>query len=106
MERVIEFSLNHPLLIGALFAVLAAIIANEIINFRRGRFAINTTEATQLYNRDAAVFVDIRNENAFQKSHLQAPSTSRLSISTSIRTASSALPTAVSLSTATPASAH
>ncbi len=70
MERVIEFSLNHPLLIGALFAVLAAIIANEIINFRRGRFAINTTEATQLYNRDAAVFVDIRNENAFQKSHL------------------------------------
>ena len=70
MERVIEFSLNHPLLIGALFAVLAAIIANEIINFRRGRFAVNATEATQLYNRDAAVFVDIRNENAFQKSHL------------------------------------
>lgn len=70
MDRVIEFSLNHPLLIGALFAVLAAIVASEIMNFRRSRFAIGATEATQLYNRDAAVFVDIRNENAYQTSHL------------------------------------
>lgn len=70
MERVIEFSLNNPLLIGALFAVLAAIVANEILAFRRSRFAISAADATRLYNRDAAVFVDVRNENAFQSSHL------------------------------------
>ncbi len=70
MERVIEFSLNHPLLIAALAAVLAAIVANEFMSFRRNRDAISTTDATRLYNQDAAVFVDIRNENAYQTSHL------------------------------------
>ncbi|MDR9433235.1 MAG: rhodanese-like domain-containing protein [Spiribacter sp.] len=70
MDRVIEFSFNNPLLIAALAVVLAAIIANEYMNFRRSRNAIDTTEATLLYNRDAAVFVDIRNENAYQSSHL------------------------------------
>ena len=70
MERVIEFSLNNPLLIGALLMVLAAIVANEVMNFRRSRNAISATDATRLYNQDAAVFVDIRNENAYQSSHL------------------------------------
>lgn len=70
MERVIEFSLNNPLLIGALLMVLAALVANEVMNFRRSRHAISATDATRLYNQDAAVFVDIRNENAYQSSHL------------------------------------
>jgi len=70
MDRVIEFGFNHPLLIVALVVVLAAIVANEYMNYRRSRNAIDTTEATMLYNRDAAVFVDVRNENAYQSSHL------------------------------------
>ena len=70
MDRVIEFATNHPLLVAALFAVIAAIVANEYMNFRRSRHAIDTDEATRLYNRDAAVFVDVRDENAYQSSHL------------------------------------
>ncbi|MEX0431453.1 rhodanese-like domain-containing protein [Spiribacter insolitus] len=70
MDRVIEFSINHPLLIGALLAVVAALVASEVMNFRRGRHAIDTADATRLYNHDAAVFVDVRNENAYQTSHL------------------------------------
>ena len=70
MDRVIEFSVNHPLLIAALVVVLAALVANEIMNFRRSRNALDVVEATRLYNRDEAVFVDIRNENAYQTSHL------------------------------------
>jgi len=70
MDRVIEFSLNNPILIAALLVVLIAIVANEILAWRRGKHAIDTTDATQLYNRDKAVFVDVRGENAFQTSHL------------------------------------
>ena len=70
MDRVIEFSLNHPLLIAALVVVLAAFVANEVMAWRRSRNAVSTTEATQLYNRDQAVFVDVRGENAYQTSHL------------------------------------
>jgi rhodanese-related sulfurtransferase len=40
MERVIEFSFNHPLLIVALAVVLAALIANEYMNYRRSRNAV------------------------------------------------------------------
>jgi len=70
MDRVIEFSMNHPLLIAALVVVLAALVANEIMNFRRSRNAVDVVDATRMYNRDEAVFVDVRNENAFQTSHL------------------------------------
>lgn len=72
MDRVIEFSTNHPLLIASLLAVLAALIANEYLSYRRSRQAVDTAEATRLYNQDAAVFVDIRDENAYQGSHLPA----------------------------------
>lgn len=70
MDRVIEFTFNHPLLIAALVVVLAALVANEIMNFRRSRHAVDVSDATRMYNRDEAVFVDIRNENAYQTSHL------------------------------------
>ena len=70
MDRVIEFSTNHPLLIASLLVILAALVANEYLSYRRSRQAVDTTEATRLYNRDAAVFVDIRDENAYQGSHL------------------------------------
>lgn len=70
MERVIEFALNNLLLTASFIIVVTAIIVNEVMTFRRGRFAIDTSDATRLFNRDQAVFVDIRNENAFQKSHL------------------------------------
>lgn len=70
MDRVIEFSTNHPLLIASLLAVLAALVANEYLTYRRSRQAIDATDATRLYNQDAAVFIDVRNENAFQASHL------------------------------------
>ena len=70
MDRVIEFAVNNLLLTAAFIIVVSAIITNEIMTFRKGRFAIDTTDATRLFNRDQAVFIDIRNENAYQKSHL------------------------------------
>lgn len=70
MERFIEFALNNLLLTAAFIIVVTAIIVSEVMTFRRSRFAIDTTDATRLFNRDQAVFVDIRNENAYQKSHL------------------------------------
>lgn len=70
MERVVEFAGNHPLLMLALVAVLAAIVANEFMQYRRSRDAVEPDTATRMYNREEAVFVDIRGENAFHSVHL------------------------------------
>lgn len=70
MERVVEFAGNHPLLMLALVATLAAIAANEFMQYRRSRDAVDTDTATRLYNRDEAVFVDIRGENAYHSLRL------------------------------------
>lgn len=70
MERFFEFAGNHPLLIAGIVAVVVAIIANEIYQLRVGSRAVDTATATNLYNRDDAVFIDLRGENAFLTSHL------------------------------------
>lgn len=70
MERIVEFATNHWLLVLGLIAVAVAIVVNEIILLLGGRGAVAPEDATRLYNRDDAVFVDVRGENAFHTSHL------------------------------------
>lgn len=70
MDRVVEFAGNHPLLMLALVAVLAAIVANEVMQYLRGADALDPDAATRLYNRQEAVFVDLRGENAYHSAHL------------------------------------
>jgi rhodanese-related sulfurtransferase len=70
MERFFEFAGNHPLLIAGIVAVIVAIIANEVYQLVVGSRSVDTATATNLYNREDAVFVDLRSENAFLTSHL------------------------------------
>ncbi|MDZ7810526.1 MAG: rhodanese-like domain-containing protein [Arhodomonas sp.] len=70
MERLVEFATNHPLLVLGTVGVIAAIIANEIYLRIQARDAVDPDTATRLYNREDAVFVDVRDENAFVSAHL------------------------------------
>jgi rhodanese-related sulfurtransferase len=70
METLFEFAAAHWVLVGLTLAVIAGLVANEIYGVVGGRSAIEPYAATRLYNSDDAVFVDIRDENAYQKRHL------------------------------------
>lgn len=70
MDRIIEFIGNHPLLVLATAVVAVAIIVTEILRLRRGPSSVEPATATQLYNRENALFVDIRSDAEFHKAHL------------------------------------
>lgn len=70
MERLLEFAGNHTLLVAGIVATVVAIIANEIYQFVVGGRSVDATTATQLYNRENAVFLDVRGENAYLTAHL------------------------------------
>ncbi|HKJ94587.1 MAG TPA: rhodanese-like domain-containing protein [Gammaproteobacteria bacterium] len=70
MDKLLEFASNHLLLILGIVAVVVAIVANEIYQFLLGRGSVEASTATQLYNREDAVFLDLRGENAYHTAHL------------------------------------
>ena len=70
MDRLIEFAANHPFLVMALVGVVAAIVVNEVMQLRTRGQDVEPGEATRLYNRENALFVDVRGENAFVTRHL------------------------------------
>lgn len=70
MEHFLEFAGNHWVLFLALVVVIVAIIANELILLLQAGRLVEPEQATQLYNRDDAVFVDLRAENAYLSAHL------------------------------------
>lgn len=70
MDRLLEFVVNNWILFLALASVLLWIGMSEFTRIAHGIRQVDTTEATQLYNREDAAFVDIRAEADYQKGHL------------------------------------
>jgi len=58
--RLVEFIGNHPILILAFFGTLGFLIVSEIRHRMSGIAGIGPVQATQLSNRENAVFLDIR----------------------------------------------
>lgn len=70
MDQIIEFIGNHPFLVLATVAVAVALIVTETLRLKSGASSLEPGAATQLYNREDAVFVDIRSDADFRKSRL------------------------------------
>lgn len=70
MEKLFEFAAAHWVLVGLTLAVIAGLVANEIYGVIAGRSAVDANTATRLYNNEDAVFIDVRDENAYHKRHL------------------------------------
>lgn len=66
-ERILEFSLNHPILVGAFIAILIALIIYET---SKGSGAISCQDTIMAVNRNKAVIFDIRNVVSFKKGHI------------------------------------
>jgi rhodanese-related sulfurtransferase len=70
VDRLIEFSTNHPILVMALALVLGMLIAGEFRNRLRGFADIGPTEATELLNHDDAITLDVRESAEFEQGHI------------------------------------
>jgi rhodanese-related sulfurtransferase len=68
--RIIEFTGNHPFLILAFVGTLAALIYSEISRRLSGMLTVGATEATQLSNRENAIFLDIREDKEYMGGHI------------------------------------
>ncbi len=70
LHRIFEFTGNHTLLVLAFFGTLGLLIFTEISRRLSGMKSVGPGEATQLSNREDAVFLDIRDDNDFKSGHI------------------------------------
>ena len=68
--RILEFIGNHPVLILAFVGTLGALLASEISRRLSGMKAVDAVQATQLSNRENALFLDIREDSEYRDGHI------------------------------------
>ena len=68
--RITEFIGNHPILIVAFFATLGLLLATEISRRFSSMRSVGPLEATQLSNREDAVFLDLREDGEYRDGHI------------------------------------
>ncbi len=66
-EQIIEFSLNHPMLVAAFVILVALVIWHETRTTASG---IGTADAVRLINRENAIAIDIRDRADFNEGHI------------------------------------
>lgn len=69
MEQYLEFTANHPLLVGALVLSFFLVIFTELRRKTRGATSLEPQEAVKLMNSDAVV-IDLRSPEAFARGHI------------------------------------
>ncbi len=68
--RIFEFIGNHPILILAFAGTLGALFASEIARRLNGIRSVGPVQATQLSNRENAVFLDTREDREYSDGHI------------------------------------
>ncbi|UCG73749.1 MAG: rhodanese-like domain-containing protein [Chromatiales bacterium] len=69
MDRLLEFTNNHPLLVAGTIMMALAVIFYELRMRTRGLVAVSTAQAVQLINNGARV-VDVREQAQFDAGHI------------------------------------
>jgi rhodanese-related sulfurtransferase len=69
MEQYLEFTANHPLLVGALLLSFFLVVFSELKRRARGITSLEPQDAVKLINADAVV-IDLRSPEAFAKGHI------------------------------------
>lgn len=70
MNEYIEFTNNHPMLVGSFFAVLTLLVFNLFGSRMRGYNVASPADATTLINRNDAVVIDVRTDKEFNEGHI------------------------------------
>ena len=67
MDRLLEFAINHPLLVGAFLGLLVLFF---LLETRRGGKTVSPQGLTQLVNNSDGVIVDVRESKEFRAGHI------------------------------------
>lgn len=67
MDRLLEFAVNHPELVGPFFVLVALFI---VLETRRGGKTVSTHQLTHLVNREGALVLDVRDSKEFREGHI------------------------------------
>jgi rhodanese-related sulfurtransferase len=70
MEQVIEFTTNHPLLVGGFVAVLLVLVVTELKRRTQGFLELTPAQAVPWMNAGDAVIVDISPVADFNRGHI------------------------------------
>ena len=69
MDRLLDYSINHPLLAGGLLVMIVVVLACELRERGAAAFAVAPNEAIRLANA-GAVLVDLRSPNQYKDGHI------------------------------------
>jgi rhodanese-related sulfurtransferase len=67
MEKILEFIVNHPFLVGTFAVLLMLFIRNEM---SRGGHTLTVQRLVDLVNREGAVVLDVRDRKEFDAGHI------------------------------------
>ena len=67
MDRLLEFILNHPFLVGS-FVVL--LILFFLLEKRRSGQTVSSRELTQILNKESGVVLDVRDSKDYREGHI------------------------------------
>jgi rhodanese-related sulfurtransferase len=70
MQRIVEYTTNHPLLVAAAVAVAIATAVIELRQRARGTAMVSSNDVVQLTNRGGALLLDIRDQAQFESGHI------------------------------------
>lgn len=70
MQDLTFFLTNHALLTAAACAVVILLAIIEFLRLKRQTFNVSVNQAIQLINRENAVIIDLRPQDAYRKSHI------------------------------------
>jgi len=70
MGQVIEFAVNHPLLLGGFVAVLGLLVGTEVMNQLRGVRQLSPAQAVAWINDPNALIVDVSPVADFNRGHI------------------------------------
>ena len=70
MDRILEFSANHPLLVTGFVAVLALLVWTEVTRRMRGVAELSPAQAVPWINDPNAVIVDVSPVADFNRGHI------------------------------------
>jgi rhodanese-related sulfurtransferase len=69
MERILEYVVRHPILVGGTLALALLAAAYEFSRARSGGQAVGPTDAVRLMNQ-GALLVDVRTQSEFDSGHI------------------------------------
>ena len=70
INQLTEFVGNHPLLVIALFAILAMLVGGELKQRLSGITDVSPSKAIQMLNHDNAIMIDMREDKDYREGHI------------------------------------